>query len=88
MQLVDLGTTVVLDAHNMYEGMNVELVDANGRKKMFAISKIVDNSQIILRPIVGWERFMVWVSDHIVLAALSFAFPIICVIITVLFWKR
>ena len=48
--LVDLGTSVVLDAHNMIEGMHVEM-----EGQVLVISKIVNKSQVILRPLTTSE---------------------------------
>lgn len=70
MELADLGSSVVLDAHNMYEGMYVS-IDAGGRKKTLVISKIVDDTKIILRPLTKWESTKLWFRDHKVLATIS-----------------
>ena len=79
----DLGTGIVLDAHNMYEGMYIEIQDDMGKKRLFVISKIEDDTKIIMRPLTLWERFTYHVRKHKVLATISLVFLIVLGIIVV-----
>lgn len=66
----DLGTGIVLDAHNMYEGMYVEIQGNDGKKRPFIISKLVDDHQIVMRPLTTWESVRYNIQHHKVLASL------------------
>jgi hypothetical protein len=72
MALVDLGTTVVLDAHNLKAGMYVRI-----EKEVFIVDRIVDGSRVVLRPLPLWQRVIVWISDHKVLVIFSLVFLIV-----------
>ena len=65
----DLGTGIVLDAHNTYEGMHVEIQGNDGKKRPFII-KLVNDHQIIMRPLTRWESVRYNMRQHKVLAAL------------------
>ena len=55
--LIDLGTTVVLDAHNLIEGQYVTIANGSAQGEVFIVGKILDGTRIILRPLTFWERF-------------------------------
>jgi hypothetical protein len=76
MALVDLGTSVVLDAHSMYEGMYV-VID----KQVFVVSKMVDSTKIILRPLTTKEWIMYQLNKYKVLITFSLVFLGIIVVL-------
>ena len=62
MSLVDLGTSVVLDAANMSIGMHLVI---NGQ--VFIIQQI-HNQSVVLRPLTTWELIKFRVMTHKILS--------------------
>lgn len=83
----DLGTGIVLDAKNMYEGMHVEIMGGDGKKRLFAITK-VDANRIVMRPILGWELLSLRIARHKVLVIISLVIPIALGIIVLLLRRQ